>query len=293
MKAFARFIISGQLPAFTVVFGFSLLALAFPLSAIFSGAAIALITLHAGPRNGFLIAGICATALSISTYALFGSAMLGISLAVVQLLPILILASIFNRTQSLSFALQAAAILGAITFILLSLLVPDINQTWEIILHKLLDPIFEARELSVQDGQKLIQLWSTFMSGLLIASTVLMHASIMLMGHWLYCLATESDRFQQEFYRLRLGKVLAICGILLGVLAIMTKSLFAAQLCGIITCLFFLQGMAIVHALTAAMTKGRVWLIITYVLVILIPHALGIIMLAGLTDTFINFRKRV
>ena len=293
MKGFARYTISGQFPAFTVVFAFSLLAFILPLSAILSGGAIVLVSLHASPKNGLLITAACVVALAICSYLFTGYAMTGVSLAVVQLVPSLILASIFYRTRSLSFSLQAAAILGVLGFLSLTLLVPDIHLIWEKVLYKILTPVLNTKEISEQDGLAAIQLWSQYMSGILIASTVLMHSTILLLGYWWHCLATDSNQFQPAFRQLRLGKVLAMIAIALGVLAFVSKSIIAAQLCGIISILFFLQGMAVIHSITAAMTKGRVWLIITYALVIVVPHAIAVVVLAGLTDTFINMRKRI
>ena len=292
-KSLASFILSGHFAAFTAVFGFSLLAFIFPLSAIISGGAIVLITLHAGPNNGFLIAASCATALAVCSYAFLGHPILGIAAALSLFVPSLILATIYYRTKSLSFSLQAAVILGALAFLGIVVAFPNINQSWENVLNNMLGLWLDSQGYSAERKTQLVQISAQFMSGMLIASIVLMHSSALMLGRWWQCLRADSKDYQQEFLEFRLGKVLAIVAVLLGTWAIVANSIFAAQLCIIICILFFLEGMAVIHKVTAAMTKGKVWLIITYLLVVFLPQAFFIVMLLGITEEFINIRKRV
>ena len=92
---------------------------------------------------------------------------------------------------------------------------------------------------------------------------------------------------------MRLGTVLAILALITGIWAFLTQSAFAAQLCIILGVLFFLQGMAVIHTICGTMTKGKLWLIIAYLLVIFIPQAILIVILLGLFETFIKLRQRI
>ncbi|MFK7794848.1 MAG: hypothetical protein AB8B89_05830 [Gammaproteobacteria bacterium] len=293
MKNFASFTLSGKFPAFTVVFGFLLFALIFPLSAILSGAGIVLITLHAGPKNSFSIVLACIIALALVSAVFIGHTALGATTAAAQLLPSFILAVIFYSTRSLSLSLQAAALLGAIAFVIVSALFPNSHQFWQQSLSSILAPVLETGGYNAEQSALLISQTAKFMTGLLIASIVLVHSSILLFGYKLKCLVDDSKQFEQDFEQMRLGKVLAFLAVLVGMWAVLAQSSYAAQLCGILSILFFLQGMAVIHTTTGTMTKGKLWLIIAYILVIFVPQAILVVILLGISETFFKIRERV
>ena len=292
-KSLASFILSGHFAAFTAVFGFALLTFIFPLSAIAAGGAIVLVTLHAGPKNGILIAVSAATALAVCSVAFLGHPALGISAALSLFIPSLLLATIYYRTQSLSFSFQAAVVLGVIGLLGIWATLPNIHHIWENILTNMLGTWLDAQQYTTERKTKLIQVSAQFMSGMLVASMVLMHCGALMLGRWWHCLRNDSLNYRQEFLEFRLGKVLAIAALLLGAWAFFSSSFVAAQLSIVIGLLFFLQGMAVIHKVTGTMTKGKLWLIITYLLVIFVPQALFVVMLFGLSEEFINIRKRV
>ena len=294
MKNFASFVLSGKFPAFTVVFGFLLIALIFPLSAILSGAAVVLITLHAGPKNGSTIVLACIAALATCSYILLGNPIIGASTALAQLAPSLVLAGIFYFNRSLSLSMQVASLLGALGFIVLTVMFPDSAQFWQKTLTPILTPVLASGGYSSEQSVQMIAQTSHYMTGLLVASIVLVHSSILLFGYLLYCIANNNNaQFAQDFRQMRLGKVLAMLTVAIGLWATIANSAFAAQLCGILAILFFLQGMAVIHTTCGTMTKGKLWLIITYILVIFVPQAILVVILLGITDTFFKLRERI
>ena len=294
MKKFASYALSGRIPAFVVVFGCLFLALVSPLFqffAILSGAAIVLITLHAGPRNSVYIIVISTAALTASSYFLIQQPFLGAATAVAQLIPSFIVATILYSTRSLSLSLQATSLLGALGFIALTLLFPNSDLFWQKALAPMLTPVLEAGGYTLEQIPALIAQSSKYMNGLLVASVVLVHSSILLFGYYLYSLHINSSQFRDDIKQLRLGKVLAVLTVITGVWAVASGSAFAAQLCGILAILFFLQGMALIHTTCGSMTKGKLWLIITYILVIFVPQVIVIVILLGLFDTLFKLRK--
>ena len=293
MQGLARFIVSGRGPAFTVVFGFSVLAFIIPLSTIISAAAIVLITLYASPKQAALITFACISVMAITSYFVAGSPLLGGITNAVLLLPSLVLGSIFYKTRSLSFTIQIAAIIGIAVFIVLQLMFPDLNRTWEQVLVKTLDTALDARGHNEEQKLQFIQVSALFMNGALIAVSTLIHCTTLLLGYWWYCVVQQSQNFRKDFHTLRLGKVLAIIAIALICWTVATKSVVSVQLFAIVAMLFILQGMAIIHALTSKMQKGKIWLIVSYALLIFLPQALFILILTGIADTFINIRARI
>ncbi len=293
LKNFASFTLSGKIPAFTVVFGFLVFALIFPLSAIVSGAALVLLTLHASPRNSISIVLACTLGFAILTQVLLGNATIGALTAIAQLIPCFILAYMLHSTRSLSLSMQFFALLGAVVFVLTSVMFPNSQQFWQSTLTPILSPALEASGNTQEQIELIIAQTSKYMIGLLIMSIVLVHSGILLLGYKLYSLANDNTQFDQDFLQLRLGKVLAALAIITGAWALAAKSPFAAQLCGILIILFFLQGLVVIHTTCGTMTKGKLWLIITYLLVIFVPQVIAIVILLGLFETFFKLRLRV
>jgi hypothetical protein len=293
MQGFARYIISGQFQAFTVVFGFSILAFVMPLSAIISAAAIVLITLYATPKNGLLIAVICTVAIAIASLLLFKNAQLGAYTSILQLAPSLILASVLFSTRSLSFSIQIAALLGVLAFISVSLLVPDIQQHWVQALTSVLNKTMQTRGLDEQQQAQLIQTSAQFMTGVFIAIITLTHSTTLLIGNRWHSLVTEKHKQGNDFHQLRLGKVLAFAAIILGVLTAITQSIFIAQILAIVGLLFLLQGLAILHAVISKTAKATLLLTLSYGILIFMPQVCLLVIFTGLMDTFIDIRRRI
>lgn len=293
MQGFARYIISGQFQAFTVVFGFSVLAFVMPLSAIISAAAVVLITLYATPKNGLLIAAICTIAIALVSFLLFNNVQIGAYTSILQLIPSLILASILFSTRSLSFSIQIAALLGVLAFISVSLLVPDIQQHWTQALTGVLNKTLQSRGLDEQQQTQLIQMSAQFMTGAFIAIITLTHCTTLLIGNWWHSLVKQENKKYNDFPQLRLGKVLAFTVIILTVLTAVTKSIFIAQILAIVGVLFLLQGLAILHAVTSKAAKRTLWLTLSYGILIFMPQASILVIFTGLMDTFIDIRQRM
>ena len=292
-KNFALFTVSGKLQAFTVVFGFLSFGLAFPLAAIISGAGLVLVTLYVDPKNATLITAFAAIALGVTTYFLVGNPFVGLTAALAQLVPSLFLATLLYRTRSLSFSLQAAAILGALTFIAVKIIYPNDALFWESTLSPMLRSMFDVSGVSTEESSEIIREIANFMTGVMIASIVLVHSSILYFGYWLFCKAKESEQYKTEFREVSLSKALAAMAILTCLWAVAMQSTYAAQLCAILGILFAIQGMTMIHVLCATLKKGKLCLVVSYLLIIFVPQAIFIVILLGLSDSFFNIRKNL
>jgi uncharacterized protein YybS (DUF2232 family) len=51
--------------------------------------------------------------------------------------------------------------------------------------------------------------------------------------------------------------------------------------------------MTMIHALCATLKMGKLWLVISYLLIIFLPQAIFIVILLGLSDSFFNIRKNL
>ncbi|MEM7304515.1 MAG: DUF2232 domain-containing protein, partial [Pseudomonadota bacterium] len=292
-KNFALFTVSGKLQAFTVVFGFLSFGLVFPLAAIISGAALVLVTLYVDPKNATLITLFAVVALAATTYFLMGNPLVGATAALAQLTPSLFLASLLYQTRSLSFSLQAAAILGVIAFVAIKFFYPQDVSFWESALTPMLNSMFEVSGITAEESQTLIREISTYMTGVMITSIVLVHSIILYFGYWLFCKAKDSEQYKKDFREVRLGKALAALAVVTCIWAVTAQSPYIAQLCAILSVLFAIQGMTMIHVLCATLKKGKLWLVISYLVIIFVPQAIFFVIVLGLSDSFFNLRNKL
>ena len=214
-------------------------------------------------------------------------------MGIAQLVPGLVLASLYKRSGSLSVALQTAVVIALAIFIGVIRLLPDIEQIWAQLLEQLLTAMQANASLPAAEMETVVARLAQFMTGLVIASALLMHSIALLFAHWLHALVRSNDEAEIEHGEISLSKVLAVATILISAAALATQSVFLAQLSGIIGILFFLQGMNAIHSITRAMTKGKLWLILSYLLVIFIPQTMLLLVLFGLIDSLSNLRSRI
>ena len=293
IKNFALFALSGRFQAFGIIFGFLALALIFPLGSIVSGAVLVSVTLHAGIRNALQLVLMTTLALAAACFFMLSNPMIGLYAAFVQLTPSLLLASDFRATQSLAITLQASALLGVVSFVLIDGLFPNSALFWQQALTQIFEPVLQSGAMPRDEGVANIQTISQYMTGIMIMSMVLVHSSLIFIGHWLYCVAEDSQQYKEDFKNLRLGKVLALLSLGLITAAIVLQSNYLAQLSGIVTILFCIQGMNVIHTLCAGMTNNKLWLIMSYLIVIFVPQAILIIVILGLAETFFALRDKI
>ncbi|MDG0996715.1 MAG: DUF2232 domain-containing protein [Gammaproteobacteria bacterium] len=293
LKGLASFIVSSRVAAFGTLLVLCLLALMLPLAALFSSTAIMLVVLYAGSRQALYLAIACTLAMTVFSGFATASPLLGIAMGIAQLLPGLVLASLYKRSGSLSVALQTAVVIALAIFIGVIRLLPDIEQIWAQLLEQLLTAMQANASLPAAEMETVVARLAQFMTGLVIASALLMHSIALLFAHWLHALVRSNDEAEIEHGEISLSKVLAVATILISAAALATQSVFLAQLSGIIGILFFLQGMNAIHSITRAMTKGKLWLILSYLLVIFIPQTMLLLVLFGLIDSLSNLRSRI
>lgn len=293
IKSFAQFALAGKFQAFGIIFGFLALALLFPLGSIVSGAVLVSVTLHAGIKNALQLVVLAAMALAAVCLVMLGNPVIGLYAALAQLTPGLLLASVFRTTRSLAITLQASALLGVVSFILIDWMFPNNALFWQQTLTEIFEPVLQSSGKPADEGLANIQTISQYMTGIMIMSVVLVHSSLIFLGHWLYCVAQDSQQYKEDFKNLRLGRVLALLSLALIIAAIVLQSSYLAQLSGIVTILFCIQGMNVIHTLCASMTNTQLWLIMSYLVVIFVPQAILIIVILGLAETFFALRDKI
>lgn len=299
MRSLARYILSGPFQAVTVVFVFALLSFPFPFLIVFSGGALALITLKVGVRQAITVLLISVALVAVSTLLLLGNLTAG---------PLIIWASIvavtyaYLRFQSLSLALQALTVFGIVLTVLITALFPDLQAGWLLYLKNLLQAIEQGPSfqimmqntgLSLERAEQYLPGIASLMTGMVIAVYLLTVSVTLSFGGWWHDLLDDAQAFHKEFVRFNLGRTLAVSVALFVVVAWASKAAIFWQLTIVCLSMFFLQGLGLAHAVIGAISKPLLGFITVYgLLFIVTPQMMLVLASAGVLDGFLDFRKR-
>lgn len=300
MRALARYILSGPMQAVFVVFGFAVLSLAFPFMILFSGAALALVTMQLGLAQSVKVLLISAALIFLGSYFLQGSISIGPFYAWAA---VIMVAMVYRNTKSLSLSIQLLTIIGLVAVSLVAVLFPDLQTHW----HNFMQNAFKAFEkdaalqammqgdrLSPERLEKYIPIIASVMTGILVSLFVLSTSITVFLARQWYGFQENTRSFREEFVALSLGKVLAGLAIVLLVAALVFKYAILWQLALVCLSIFSLQGMAIVHAFLGQFSNASFGFILVYgLLFIAAPHMVLTLSTLGLVDSFFDFRKRI
>ncbi len=299
MRALARFILSGPMQAIVVVYSFALLSLAFPFLVIFSGAALALVTLQLGLLQSVKVMLISFALYVGSTYYMLGAVSIGPFYA---WLSVMLTAAVYRSAQSMNVSLQVLTVFGLGSVILVSIVFPDMQNYWQSFLQRAFkvieqDPVFESFRQSAALNparlEKFLPIMASIMTGMLVSLFLLTTAVTLFLARQWQGFQENIRSFREEFIALRLGKVLAILAIGLFMTALMLKYAIFWQLALVCLSIFSIQGMSIVHAFFGQFSNSIIGFVMVYgLLFIAAPQMVMTLSTLGVVDTFFNFRKR-
>ncbi len=294
MHRLASFIMAGRLQATTAVVGFAVLALVFPPLMLASGAALMLVTARLGAASGVTLLGLSTLAAVILSQLVAGQPWLGALFATLQWAPGLVLALILRFTVSLDRTLQSAIALGLGALTVLQLWGPDLTPYWREVVEGLLRPALEQAELPAGTLDQTLDRVVRLMSGAVIASMLVSHTLSLLLARWWQSLLYNPGGFREEFLGLRLGRVPAALALALFALALLGHAPMLTALAIVGLVVFFFQGLAIVHNLSARTANPMLWLIGAYVLLMLaLPQMMAALSAMGVLDNFVDIRSRL
>lgn len=285
---------AGRMQAVTAMVGFAVLAFIFPPSTLFSGAALALVTLRLGVTHGLVIlCGSTLTMLIISLLAL-GQMWTGLAYSVSQWLPLMVFALILRSTVSLSVTLQIAIALGLLAVLGVHLTIPDATQYWLQLLDQYLRPTMIQAQIPATTIDSAFEKAAQLMTGAFISSMLLSLALNLMLARWWQSLLYNPGGFRDEFINLRLGITAAVIALALFLAALFTEIHLLTELAMVSVALFFLQGVAIVHNVSGRTKNPIIWLVGFYVVLILaLMQMLAGVCALGVIDAFTNLRARL
>lgn len=304
VRFLANYIMRGRLQA---MFATALCAvvslLLFPVSwpvSYLSGAAVGLVTLVQGPREGLL--NILGATLLFGVLAAVGLGLpqLALSFVLSVWLPAWVLAQVLRQTVSLPAALLVAAGFGVVLIIGIYLILKDPSAVWldyfkEAVLPRLKQAGMEAGQMARMEQAAGVV--SGMLTGVMAAMFTLGSAATLLLARWWQAVLYRPEGFRREFHALRFGKVAGGVAAVVFVIAALVNTgvmgRIADDLLFVVTAVFMLQGLAVVHATVKRRSASTGWLVGLYVLMAMLPHVAFLLAAAGMIDNWMNFRSRL
>ncbi len=282
MQGLAAWIMRGRFTAIATTVVCAIL----PLLGWVSGAVVALVTLRRGAGEGLIVLLGSLVGVNLILALMAGQAVWLLGPALELWLPVLVLALWLRSSISLSSTLRLAAGLAALAVAAFYAAVGDPSRYWR--------PRFEQVLGSLPDGggvwgagvEQMLPMMTGFWAlGLLIGAV-----ASLLFGRWLQSLLYNPGGFAKEFRDVDLGRALAGAAAALWVGTAFGGPAILQDLALVISAVFVLQALSLVHALIAAKRLGGGWLIVTY---LLLPFAFQLMAIAGMADAAFQWRQRL
>lgn len=295
MQAFAAFIMRGRSQAALVAATSAVLSLLVPLAGILSAATVALVTLRQGSREGLVVGLFAGLASGLLVFLALGSPLPAIGFALALWLPVWILAGMLRVTRRLDLTLQFGALVGLLILVGVHLATDDPAAFWIELLEPLRQGLVDGQVLDEPGSQAMMASIGRWMTGAFAAAFYFQMLLALLLGRWWQGLLYNPGGFGAEYRALRLHPGLGVLGlVLLLALTVGIGGQRVAELLILLTPLYLLQGVAVVHSLVASYKLARGWLIGFYALLVLaMPHAEILVAGLGMADTVMNVRARV
>lgn len=280
MRALAEFIMRGRMQA-------ALVALVGSLVPLLSPAAVSLVALSRGARDGLLV---MLWGLLPLVIAYYGS---GINPIITQasmagLIVVLVSSETLRLTVSWQNTLAVVLLLSSLSVLLLNLLfgssVDALEQTVADMFSQLQQQA-GTNELAFKPGR-------AFLLGVIAYVVALTTVISLVLGRWWQAMLYNPGGFREEFHRLRFDSRVGIA-LLAGVAVCYLSPDEYASWAGLVGLPLLLGGIALIHHTVAVYQIGAHWLAIFYVGLLMIGPLSLILVGLGFLDSILNIRSRM
>ncbi len=299
MHKFAAFVDRSRFQAALV----AVIAALLPLGGIVSGAVLGLVVLRHGMAAGAQSLAVASSILFLPAL-IFAGGQADQALGVVLQLMLwgllaFVMASLLRATGSLAVCLQASIVVLSLLVLLFPLWVGDPAAWWSDQASQRLDLLaknpqvgFDVEELR----QQIEVLPFSLFTGIVAASLFLLGFVSLAFARSLHAVLENPGGFSREFRAIKLGKVLAIGTFIVAVASAMTEFHGVKNLVIVLTSLWMLKGLVLVHALAPKFQNPKP-IITTAYMVLVISMLSGnpivfVLVLIGLFDEFFGLRER-
>lgn len=298
----ARYTLKGPFQAATVVGLLAVLAVFVPLmmpNSVFgimvatlftmlSCTLVGLIILTQGSVSGLKAIGVSILGITLVAWIVVQTPELGLWTALVQWMPIIVLAQTLRSSKSLALTMLVGVLIGSIGIAAQYMMWTDLEMNW---ISLALERMSQAEQQQQALVERNIQLIRLFVLAL-ISMAYLIFMVIVLSARWLQARVAESDGFGKEFRVLSLGKPAATLALALVLLSFWIRQPWMNSLALLIAIGFMFQGIAVVHGKLLARNRSRLILGLFYGLLLIFPQVVALTSLTGLIDNWLVFRKK-
>jgi hypothetical protein len=288
VKFLATYIMRGRMQAMIVASSLALLSLMMPPVSVVSSATVALVTLRRGAFEGLIVLA-SSTVAGLLGYLAIGSFQFALLYVMVLWLPVWLISIVLREGRHLSLAVEIAIFIGIVGIIGFYLYVADPAAMWKAILMQMV-----PADAPVADIQRTIDVLSHYMSGIVAAGSVFGLLFGLFLGRWWQANLYNPGGFRREFLSLKTKPLLTIITLAVVAVALATSGMISETAWNVSILLFVLftvSGTSVLHTLFAGMKMGRYMVPMLYITLFLIPHAMLIVALVGLSDPWLNLRK--
>jgi hypothetical protein len=280
----------GRTQAMLVASSLALLSLMMPPVSVVSSATVALVTLRQGAYEGLYVLGCSSFAAALLGFLVLGNFQFALLYVMVLWLPVWLISIILREGQHLSLAIEIAVLLGILSVMGFYLYATDPVALWKAVLSQMI-PV----DVPVADIQRTIDILVHYMTGIIAAGSVFGLLFGLFLGRWWQANLYNPGGFRQEFLSLSTKPRLSLATILVVLVAVLSPgeiSEIAWNVCILLFVLFTVIGVAIIHYVFSMMKLGRYMVPMFYITLFLIPHAMLIVGMIGLSDPWLNLRKK-
>jgi hypothetical protein len=272
----------------------AILGLALPPAAWISSAAIVLVTLVFGGQRGFTTIVISVLGAALFAYLIFAAPQVVLMFVVFAWLPAWLAAIVLRQTVSLAYSLQVLTVMGLLAVAMVYSLFPDIGELWREPLDQIITQLAEqSTDLSLAELKQTEDWVIAFIPGLLVSSIMFGTMLSLLLGRWWQAVFYNPGGFAKEFQSLNLGKVSALAALATVLLATYVDSVMVLALAAVVSLLYSMQALSLLHAAVNIRQMKSVWLFVVYVIMFFVPHLLLLLILASFVDPWLDLRGRL
>ncbi len=288
MRQLAQFIMRGRIQAIGITGLFGVVSIFVIPMGYVSGAALGLVAMRKGDVEALLVlagAGVLVLLAEAVTPARPG---LNFPLVVAIWLPVMVCSAVLRSSRSQGLVLLTIGIFAALFVLGMHLITDDVAAWWK---HWLETAVSGIKGATLQGFEEdgILRLMNGLVA-ILYGSSLMI---TMILARWWQAILYNPGGFREEFHALRLPRMMlptVVAGLLLA--GLVSKDLLP-DLFMVCVMIYFFQGLAIMHALTAMRRYGWGGLAPIYAALFFFPqYVLMGLALLGALDGIIDFRTR-
>ncbi len=296
MRFLAALIMRGRMQAAIFAVVTSLCSLILPPVSILSSAAVALVTLRKGIYEGMAVVLIAVTAGTLLEWGLLGSLYLSLSYGLFVWLPSGLIAILLRETSRLSLALEALCFLAGLAVVGLYTIYSDPSEIWSASLLRVKPMLENALPgLDANEITRRLEAFSHHATGIAAAGSLTSLSLGLLLARGWQAMLFNPGGFRAEFVDLRAHAATAYVSLALMIVAFALdgrSAEIAKNLIMLLLVLYLIVGLAVFHAVLSSAKAPKYGLVGFYVALFLLPQISLLVALTGLTDTWLNWRRR-